>query len=311
MVTYKSIVNKNLPTIKQLQCFLAVSQELNFRKAAERMHMTQPPLTRQIKGLEDLIGYDLFIRNTHEVHLTTVGRSLARKVECILLKLESLDEELLKNELKVKLGYTRTLNFENIPQLFNNIKQLSSEEEISNQNFTSNQLLNNLIKNKLDLAIIGEKIFVEHSKIKYEWLYKEPLLVALPAQHPASLNEKISLEEISDLPLFWFSRNANPAYFDKCENYFQSLPFELKRIKEPDDSLVMLARISKGRGFALLPKSMCTFFQEGLSYRELSDEHSGALNIDVYLAIRNNENNENVLKAYLSLINNIQKQKVE
>lgn len=305
MVAYKSIVNKNLPTIKQLQCFLVVAQELNFRKAAERMHMTQPPLTRQIKNLEDLIGYDLFIRNTHEVHLTIVGCSLVRKVEDILLKLDSLDEELLKNEFKVKLGYTRTINFENIPQLFNSIKELNSEEEISNQNFTSNQLLNNLIKNKLDIAMIGEKILVEQSDIKYEWLYKEPLLVALPAQHLASLKEKISLEDISDLPLFWFPRNANPAYFDKCENYFKTLPFELKRIKEPDDSLVMLARIAKGRGFALLPKSLCTFFQEGLSYRELSDEHSKALNIDIYLAIRNNENNENILKAYLNLTNNI------
>jgi DNA-binding transcriptional LysR family regulator len=298
MVVSKTIVNKNLPTIKQLQCFLAVAQELNFRKAAERMNMTQPPLTRQIKCLEDLMGQDLFIRNTHEVHLTSIGRTLVKKAEYILLQLELLDDELLQNEFTVRFGYTRTLNFENIPQLFSYIKEVNAEDDISNQNFTSNQLLNNLIKNKLDIVLIGEKNFIEQSEIKYEWLYKEPLLVALPAQHPASINEKISLEEISDLPLFWFPRNANPAFYDKCEKYFQSLSFELKRIKEPDDSLVMLARISKGRGFALLPKSLCTFFQEGLSYRELCDENSRNLNIDVYIAIRNNETKRNVLQVY-------------
>lgn len=63
----------------------------------------------------------------------------------------------------------------------------------------------------------------------------------------------------------------------------------------------MLARISKGRGFALLPKSLCSFFQEGLAYRSLSHEDAMALNIDVYVAIRNNENKKNVLDAYQSL----------
>ncbi|EEH67455.1 MULTISPECIES: LysR family transcriptional regulator [Acinetobacter] len=301
MLVSKTLFNKNLPTIKQLQCFLAVVEELNFRKAAERMNMTQPPLTRQIQCLEDLMGQDLFIRNTHKVHLTSAGQRLVQKVESIILQLESLDEELLQNEFNVKLGYTRTINFENIPQLFKKIKEVDFEDDILNQNFTSNQLLNNLIKNKLDIALIGEKIILDQCEIKYEWLYKEPLLVALPAQHPASINEKISLQDISDLPLFWFSRNANPAFYDKCEKYFQSLPFELKKIKEPDDSLVMLARISKGRGFALLPKSLCSFFQEGLAYRSLSHEDAMALNIDVYVAIRNNENKKNVLDAYQSL----------
>ena len=66
MATAEHLISNNLPSIKQLQCFLAVAHELNFRKAAERLRMTQPPLTRQIKCLEAVLKRQLFIRNTHE-----------------------------------------------------------------------------------------------------------------------------------------------------------------------------------------------------------------------------------------------------
>lgn len=125
----------------------------------------------------------------------------------------------------------------------------------------------------------------------------EPLLIAMPSLHPASLKEKVSLQDISDLPLFWFSRSANPSFYDKCESYFDTLKTPLKRIKEPDDSLVMLSRIARGKGFALLPQSKCTFNQEGLCYRELTDDEAKRLNIDIYAATRLNENREEILNA--------------
>lgn len=82
------LTGSHLPTIRQLQCFLAVAQELNFRRAAERLSMTQPPLTRQIQRLEDLLGQTLFDRNTHDVTLTRAGQALVAKAEAILCALK-------------------------------------------------------------------------------------------------------------------------------------------------------------------------------------------------------------------------------
>jgi hypothetical protein len=118
----------------------------------------------------------------------------------------------------------------------------------------------------LDLVLTGEKgtgmkiLFSTVGSARSRYSSQCPL-------HPASLKEKVALEDISDLPIFWFSRSANPSFYDKCENYFDTLKTPLKRIKEPDDSLVMLSRIARGKGFALLPQSKCTFNQEGLCYR--------------------------------------------
>ncbi len=90
MATAEHLISNNLPSIKQLQCFLAVAHELNFRKAAERLRMTQPPLTRQIKCLEAVLKRQLFSRNTHDVSLTEAGRALVVQAEKILKDISNL-----------------------------------------------------------------------------------------------------------------------------------------------------------------------------------------------------------------------------
>jgi len=116
------LISSHLPTIRQLQCFLAVAHELNFRRAAERLNMTQPPLTRQIQSLENLLGQSLFSRTTHAVTLTESGRALVAKAEAILTALSALKQE-AQPAAQLRIGLTRTLNFELIAPLN---KQLAS-----------------------------------------------------------------------------------------------------------------------------------------------------------------------------------------
>ncbi|MDC9613720.1 LysR family transcriptional regulator [Xenorhabdus khoisanae] len=296
-------INSKLPSIKQLQCFLAVAQELNFRRAAERLRMTQPPLTRHIKCLEETLGCDLFARNTHEVHLTDNGLTLVEKATHLINEFTLFMRKIKNEEAGLRIGLTRTLNFNNISELRNKIKALMIGDEIDTQHLVSSQLLHFLSKGKMDLVVIGERSLHSEHDFKFYWLHREPLLLAMPSSHPSSLKEKISLTDVSDLSLFWFSRNANPVFYDKCEDYFQQLPFLLKRCKEPDDSLVMLSSISRGKGMALMPRSMCIFNQKGLCYRELDEVVTQSLNIDVYAAIRKNETREIVINGLNSLLN--------
>ncbi|WLS79017.1 LysR family transcriptional regulator [Erwinia pyri] len=295
MATAAHLISSNLPSVKQLQCFLAVAHELNFRRAAERLSMTQPPLTRQVKCLEAVLGEQLFSRSTHDVSLTEAGRALVVRAENILAELYGLKADSLATEGRLRIGLTRTLNFEFVEPLNKQLTKLNAEDDVETPNLTSAQLLQCLAKNTLDLVLTGEKGTGHEDVVQYRWVCREPLLMAMPALHPASLNEKVSLQEVSDLPLFWFARSANPSFYDKCEDYFSRLNVTLKKVKEPDDSLVMLTHIARGKGFALMPQSKCTFNQEGLCYRALTDEESQQLNIDVYAAIRLNENNQAVL----------------
>ncbi|WP_235428307.1 MULTISPECIES: LysR family transcriptional regulator [Xenorhabdus] len=292
-----------LPSIKQLQCFLAVAQELNFRRAAERLHMTQPPLTRHIKCLEETLGCDLFTRNTHKVHLTDNGLMLVKKATYLINELTLFMDKIKNEESYLRIGLTSTLNFNNIPELSNKIKALMTGGEIGTSHLVSSQLLRFLSKEKIDLVVIGEQSLHNKHDFQFYWLYREPLLLALPSSHPGSLKEKVSLTDVADLSLFWFSRNANPAFYDKCESYFQQLPFLLKRCQEPDDSLVMLSSIARGKGMAIMPRSMCISNQKGLCYRELDKVAAQSLNIDIYTAIRKNESREVVINGLNHLLN--------
>ena len=304
MATAEYLISNNLPGVKQLQCFIAVAHELNFRRAAERLRMTQPPLTRQIKCLEDVLNQQLFIRNTHDVSLTDAGRLLVAKAENILQELNELKINYLLSENSLRIGLTRTLNFELIEPINRLLGTLEVCDDIETPYLTSAQLLRSLSKNIFDLILIGEEGAGYEDIVQYRWVCREPLMMAMPGMHPASLKEKVSLKDVSDLPLFWFPRNANPSFYDKCESYFNLLNFPLKKIKEPDDSLAMLTHIARGKGFALMPQSKCTFNLEGLCYRELADSESQNLNIDIYAAILLNEKRETVLNAQEALCNN-------
>lgn len=290
-------INNKLPSIKQLQCFLVVAQELNFRRAAERLRMTQPPLTRQIKLLEEMLGCALFIRNTHEVRLTEAGRKLVPKATQLINELTHCVDEMNTEQSRLRMGLTRTLSFDNIPQVSDRINQFFSHKEIDIQNLTSIQLLQLLSKGQMDMVIIGEKSLHSEQDFSFHWIYREPLLLVMPSSHPASLQDKVALADIADLPLFWFPRHANPLYYDKCEAYFRHLSFTLERVKEPDDSLVLLSSIARGKGMTLMPQSMCTFHQQGLCYRTLTDDAAQSLNIDVYVATRKNDTREWVING--------------
>lgn len=295
------LTNSSLPTVKQLQCFLAVAQELNFRKAAERINMTQPPLTRQIRCLEDLLGYELFTRNTHGVHLTKSGNDLlieAEKILCLISGLKALNA---RNVDKIRVGATNTLNFENISPIAGALNALVGIESADVHNMNSSQLIQSLQKSSLDIALIGEQNTRVEEDVSFHWIYREPLLLAMPSSHKAATQHQVSLEDVSELPLFWFPWSANPAFYEKCEKLFEKLPFPLKRIKEPDDTIVMLSKVAKGNAIALMPRSMCTFYNEGLCYKELTDSHSKHLNIDVYAAIKNNDRRPHIFEAIESL----------
>lgn len=295
---------QRLPTLKQLQCFLAVAEELNFRRAAERLNMTQPPLTRQIQLLEDAIGCSVFSRTTHAVQLTPAGALLASKSLEILEQLQALVQSLGREQDKLRIGMTNMLDFYQIEMFATTIKRMETDQKAVFHPHSSRKLLMQLMGGEVDLVLSGDKAIIDPSLV-YIKTFTEPLLMVLPENHPAASLTKVSIEDVADIPLFWFPRNYNIGYFDKCESIFRALPFELKRIKEPEDLLMLLNAVAKNKGFALMPQSMCLSQINGLCYRPLTTEYNDKLNIDVYLVHRINDTR----KIVIDIIDDIMKTK--
>lgn len=296
---------ERLPTIKQLQCFIAVADELNFRRAAERLQMSQPPLTRQIQCLEAVIGHELFTRDTHQVRLTAVGLKLDKQARQWLEQLSRIIRGLKVASDAVNIGMTRTLDFKLIPSINQHLETFIDADDIYSYQLTSRQLLQTLARGNLDLILTGEKPVENQDDFIFHWLHREPLMLVLPSAHPASGQDRVSLPAVADLSLYWFNRSANPSFYDKCEKVFRKLPFTLKRKAEPDDSLLTLAHVARGNGMALMPESMCGATREGLCYRRLDAASEQQLNIDVYLVIRKGETRAPVLDAVAQILSGV------
>ena len=282
------IYSRRLPTIKQLQYFIAVCEELSFTGAAEKLGISQPPLSTQIKNLEETLQITLFLRNSHKIVLTKEGEILKSKVTKLLNGLCTIVKSTRTNCFeKVIIGSTKTLSFDYIPFFRLFFSEFRDETEIYKHNYTSKELLFELQKGNIDFAIVSDysnRNFSENSLL----IYQEPMMLVLPTKHPCSQLNKVNLSDVTDLPLFWFKQHLNPFFYEQCDKVFNRLDKQIIRRAELADNLSMLLEVALGNGMMLLPQSKAQAKVDGVSYKKLITNQNDKLKINIYLVWRKN-----------------------
>lgn len=278
------IYNRRLPTIRQLQYFLAVCEECSFRKAANKLGVSQPPLSNQIKDLEEKLEIRLFLRTTQKVMLTEEGEVFRSRSKKILQEL-SLISGIFKQDAvgKVVLGMTKTLAFDFIPKFKQFITEFSDVAEIYKHNYTSRELLTELQKDNVHLAFISGCHNSNSGDEQYLLVHQESMILVLPESHPSSSNEYVDLNDVTDLPLFWFARHQQPEFYDQCELVFKKLVYPVVKRAELSDTLSMLLEVSLGKGILLLPQSVTHAKIPGIVYKRLEPDLEQQLLINVFL----------------------------
>jgi DNA-binding transcriptional LysR family regulator len=289
------MLSKHLPSTRTLQCYLAVAQELNFRRAAELLNMSQPPLSRQIKALEDMLRVQLIHRDTHRVSLTIAGEAFKDEAYKFLLGLDraiaGVQERFHDDDASagvVRIGLTSVINHSLIPQLNALVTDPAFTGGRPLERAWSKHLVERVRSGELDIAIVGD-IVTPTADLAVETVGHEPMIVALPASHPAGEKTEVDLAELGETPLFWSSRNDNPAFYDKCERTFKSLGYAAPRRLEPKDFTMLLASVAAGEGVALCPQSMQATSHIGVAYRALQPKLARLLSIDVQVVSRASE----------------------
>ncbi|PAU82104.1 LysR family transcriptional regulator [Halovibrio salipaludis] len=295
-----SIFSQRMPTIKQLQCFVAVAQELNFRRAAERLNMSQPPLSRQIKRLESLLRIKLIERDTHTVSLTSAGEAFEHEAHAILSRIDTATSALRQkecgNEADVRLGLTSVIDFSQIPGIQAILTSDKRPVQIRTEYAYSKQLIKRLRSGEIDLAIVGN-IPGQGEAFEVRPLASDPLMVALPESHNASQHEQVSFKDLAGTTLFWFPRNENPDFYDKCEQTFVDFGYEPPRKPEPTEHMTLLSKIAAGEGMAFFPASMRAASRLGVVYRPFVPEIEARLNVELKLMWRSSETRSEVLRT--------------
>ncbi len=296
------IYSRKLPTIRQLQYFLAICEEYSFRKAANKLNISQPPLSNQIKELEEKLEVRLFLRNTQKVMLTKEGELFRLKATSLLQELTLISN--LFNETttdKILLGMTKILCFDFIPKFKKFLNQFSTFVDVYKNQYTSKELLTELQRNNVNAIFISEYYNENIINEKYLLVHQEPMILVLPETHPASHDDYVDLNDVTHLPLFWFARYLQPVFYDQCEKVFNKLLCPVEKITELSDTLSMLLDVSLGNSIMLLPQSMIHANIQGVVYKRLHSYYEKQLTINIFLVWKDDNKLINNIVDYFRL----------
>ncbi|MBA5686268.1 LysR family transcriptional regulator [Rugamonas apoptosis] len=266
-----------------LQVFVAVATCLNFRQAAEQLHMTQPPLSRAIRQLETRLATQLFERDTQHVALTPAGRQLLPMAQQILAMLDAAELAMRDHPApaRVRLGLTSSVEAD----LFRPFTQAmaatlgGSPEPVF---ATSPQLVASVRAGRLDAAVIA--LPTATGELAVQTLGRQPLLAALASRHPLARRRTLTLADLASESVYWFERARQPAFFDHCHAVFKRHQFAPAFVREPHDHHVLLSDVAAGKGIALLPASFAALRRRGVAYRKLAEGEELAASLGLVTA---------------------------
>lgn len=269
---------------RALTLFVAVARSLNFREAAQALHLSQPPLSRAIRQLEERLGTPLFVRDTRRVALTDAGRLLLPRAQQILGLLDSAEALVVSKAgagSRLRLGLTTAIEPAWYDGLAARVQALRPGIEVTTLAETSPRLVRALRAHRLDAAFIA--LPTEAPGLDVTLIERQPMVVAMTAAHPLARRRSVALADLHGAPVFLFERARQPAFFDHCQAVFARHGVVPQAVREPADHPVLLAEVAQGRALALLPRSFTALRRRGVRYRALAEGDELAVGIGLAL----------------------------
>lgn len=204
--------------LRHVQYFIAVAEELHFGKAAQRLSMSQPPLSQQIQHLEKELNVQLFERNRREVKLTKAGKALLPEAYKLLEASMSFTGTAIRVKEgrlgELSIGCISTAFYEILPGMLRLFQLHNTEISLSLHEDDTASIYSKLLEGYYDVGILLQSKIPTGSELDYYSLASEKLVVALPIQHPLASKTNISLTDLANEPFVMCERQVSPQFFD-------------------------------------------------------------------------------------------------
>lgn len=274
--------------LRSLRYFLAVAEAGHITRASERLGIAQPPLTRQIQGLERDLGVTLFVRHPRGVTLTEVGEAVAAEAGAILEsagRLRETAQRAARGEAgRIAVGYTSSAAFNPfVPRLIRAFRRAWPGVQIALEEDATRQMVQALREARLDAAFIRSST-ADLTGLVIEPLLEEPMVAAAPADHPLAAQGRIALADLAGETFILYRRPAGQGLYDAIIAACHAAGFSPAVGQEAPRLPSTLSLVGAGLGVSIVPASMRHMNVEGVAYLDL--DGAEALTAPLLLATR-------------------------
>jgi len=259
--------------LRHLRYFVAVAEELHFRRAAERLHMSQPPLSQQIRQLEQEVGAQLLSRNQRKVELTAAGAAFLVRAREILEAVEDAARQarrVQRGEVgRLAVGFVGSAMYSFVPELLRAFREQAPDIALRLHELGTTEQLRQLDDGRLDVGFLRTP--GRRPGLSFETVLEEPVVVAMPDVHPLAQRSLVRLSDLVGESLVLLTPAGSPGLRAALASSIAQLGGEERIIQEVAEMQTVIGLVAAGVGISLVPESVRALVRHGVTYRPLDD----------------------------------------
>jgi DNA-binding transcriptional LysR family regulator len=287
--------------LSQLRCFVAAADELHFGRAAARLNMTQPPLSRQIQLLERAVGAALLERTSRSVRVTPAGRAFLVEARRILKLSESAALKAWRIAAgkagSLSIGFTAAAGYNFLPKLIRLTRSHMPNVDLALKEMVSGEQVEGLLTGRIDLGLFRPPI--DQRELESLCILQEPLLAAISSDDPRARQRSLRLQDFDKKPFIMYSTDGARYFHDLVTGLLNREQVSPANVQYMTQIHSILALVSAGLGAAMVPAAAQSLHFDGVTFRVIRTTPERP--VELYLVWRKDSDNA-VMSQFLELI---------
>jgi DNA-binding transcriptional LysR family regulator len=245
--------------LRHLRYFVVAAEEQNVTRAAERLHLSQPPLSRQIRDLEDELGVELFRRTARSLALTEAGKAFLPEARAVLLRADQAVEAVRAAanncQGRLRVGYAPSLTARFLPRALQAFAEAYPGTQVTLHDLSSEECRQKLAARKLDLVLTIRPSGTTKG-LRYEPLTTVPIACAVGRGHPLARERSVTLKQLAREPFVSYAEDEYPEYVARLRQLCRAAGFRPNIVGEYDGATGLITAVESGRGVALVAATL-------------------------------------------------------